>query len=196
LDRIAAGTVQTVEELNLRLMTWVDADYNVRPHAGIEGRTPLSVYEEDVASVRFVSDHDALASHFVVNVTRMVRNDSTCTVEGRCFEVPQHLRRTSVRLFYEVLRPETVWVLDGGTRVFVREVDPTENFRRARIREERPAPAAPKTGLNAVDALLARALHPEPRRRHEPGDGELSEELPSDGRGDDETEGGVPCMPF
>ncbi len=196
LGRIAPGSVATVEELNLRLMTWVDADYNVRPHAGINGRTPLSVYEEDIESVRFCTDHEALTSHFVVNVVRVVRNDATCTIDGRCFEVPQHLRRNSVKLYYAVLRPETVWIEDGGACVFVREVEPTENFRRARIREERPLQDKPRTGLNAVDAMLASALHPGPCRPHEPGDEELVDEPSRARQADDENEGGVPCMPF
>jgi transposase InsO family protein len=196
LDRMAMDSVHTLENLNLRLMTWVDSEYNVRPHAGIGGRTPLSIYEEEVDSVRFVSDHDELASHFVMSVERVVRNDATCTIDGRCYEVPQHLRRRTTRLHYEVLRPETVWIEDGGTRVFVREVDPVDNFRRARIRQERPVPDAPKTGLNAVDAMLARALHPDFERAREPGDEELPDELEIGDCRDDEAEGGAPCMPF
>ncbi|MEZ6014599.1 MAG: DDE-type integrase/transposase/recombinase [Planctomycetota bacterium] len=117
LDELDLEAVQTLDDLNLRVMNWVDGRYNLQPHGGLEGRTPLSVFEEGAADVRFVSDLDELAKHFVVRVERSVRNDATCTLEGRTFEVPQHLRRTKVTLCYAVLRPDSVWIVDGGTIV-------------------------------------------------------------------------------
>lgn len=162
LDELDPGAVETLDDLNLRLMNWVDGRYNVEPHAGLEGRTPLSVFEEGVADARFVTDFDALAARFVVQVERQVRNDATCTLGGRVFEVPQHLRRTKVRLCYGVLRPDVVWVMDGGTRVPVAEVDAVANSRRARVREGSAAPTSEPvaTGINGVEELLRRSLRP------------------------------------
>ena len=163
LDELDLDVVQTLDDLNLRLMAWVDGEYNQRPHAGIDGRTPLSVFEEEADSVRFVTDLAWVEAQFVVFADRSVRNDATCTLGGRVFEVPQHLRRGSVRLFYGVLRPEKVWIVDGDTQVFVREVDVVANSRRARVREERATTTPPtNTGINGVEAQLRRALHPRP----------------------------------
>ncbi len=161
LERLDLGVVRTLDDLNLRLMAWVDGDYNVRPHAGIGGQTPLSVFEQDSTEVRYVGDHAELEGQFVAHIERVVRNDSTCTVGGRVLEVPQHLRGRRVSLYYEVLRPDSLWLEDGGVRVAVREVDATANSRRARVYKVEPPPAPKPTGLNAVEGALEQLLHPE-----------------------------------
>jgi hypothetical protein len=161
LDRLAPDAVQTLDDLNLRLMSWVNGEYNVRPHSGLSGRTPLEVFEEEADDIRFVSDHAELEASFVAHVERAVRNDSTCTVGGRVIEVPPHLRGRRVTLYYQVLRPELLWLEDGGTRVPVREVDAVANSRRHRISKSEPAPAPKETGLNAVEGTLNRLLHPD-----------------------------------
>jgi len=163
LDRLDMNAVQTLDDLNLRLMTWVDGDYNVRPHCGIDGRTPLSVFSEGSDEVRFVDDHTELERHFVAHTDRAVRNDATCSLDGRVYEMPQHLRGRKATLHYEVLRPHILWVEDGGVRVPVRELDAVANSRRSRIKKpaHSPAPAPKPTGLNAVEGVLKKHLHPQ-----------------------------------
>ena len=163
LDRVETGAVATLDELNLRLMTWVDGDYNIRPHAGIDGRTPLSAFEEEAEDLRFLEDHAELEGRFVAHVERVVRNDATCNIEGKVLEVPQHHRGQRVTLYYAVLRPGHFWIQDGEVRVPVREVDANSNSHRHRKSAlppgAMPSPSKP-TGLNAVEGLLARRLRP------------------------------------
>jgi len=180
LDRLDPEAVETLDELNLRLMAWVNGDYNVRPHSGLRGRTPLDVFEEDAEEVRFVEDGADLEASFVSHVERAVKNDSTCTVGGKVFEVPTHLRGRKVTLYYQVLRPDMLWIEDGTTRVPVREVDAIANARRPRVTIKTEPQEAPKaTGLNAVEGTLQRFLHPD-----------LFTE-----RSDDAPEGGATCAP-
>lgn len=161
LDRLDRSLVATLDDLNVRLMTWVTSEYNQRPHAGLSGRTPLSVFEEDAEHVRFVDDGDRLESAFHGTAERTARNDSTCTWRGVTYEVPPHLRNRKVTLHYELLRPDSVWIEDGGAQVPLREVDPVGNARRRR----KPAPPKtreqrPRTHLNPVEDLLGRVLRP------------------------------------
>jgi len=170
LDRLAPGAVETIDDLNLRLMTWVNSEYNVRPHSGLSGQTPLSVFEEDADEIRFIRDVAEIESNFVAHVERTVKNDSTCSVAGRVYEVPAHLRRGKVTLYYEVLRPDTLWLEDGGVRVPVREVDAIGNSHRPRLRRTELPPKPPKpTGLNAVEGILGRALRPKPPAKNDDG---------------------------
>jgi transposase InsO family protein len=159
LDRLDPGAIRTLEDLNLRLMTYADGDYNVRPHSGIGARTPLELFEEEAAALRFLADPAELESHFVAELERTVRNDATCTINGRCYEVPQHLRRKKVKLGYAVLRPDTIWVQDGETRVPLREVDPVANAYRSRTRRNEETSPPKPTGMNPVEGLIQRALH-------------------------------------
>lgn len=173
LGRLDLGVVRTLDDLNLRLMAWVDGDYNIRPHGGIGGQTPLSVFEQDADEVRFAADHAELETHFVAHLERVVRNDSTCMVNGRALEVPQYLRGRRVTLYYEVLRPYALWLEDGGVRVPVREVDSTANSRRVRVRKLELPPAPKPTGLNAVEGALEKRLHSE--LDEGPGDGDAEQ---------------------
>ena len=84
------------------------------------------------------------------------KNDSTCTVGGRVFEVPPHLRGGKVTLYYQVLRPDTLWLEDGGTRVPVREVDAVANSRRPRVCKTKPQEAPKATGLMSRGGVCKR----------------------------------------
>jgi transposase InsO family protein len=190
LDRLAPDALRTIDDLNLRLMAWVNGEYNVRPHSALGGRTPLEVFEEDADLVRFVGDALELEASFVAHVERAVRNDSTCAVGGKVYEVPAHLRGRRVTLYYEVLRPELLWLVDGNTRVPVREVDAVANSHRPRQRTT-PPPSAPRvTGLNAVEGTLKRLFHPDSSgpSAHSAGAQDKSD---IDG---DELEEGVACV--
>ena len=137
------------------------AEYNQRPHAAHSGLPPLSIFEEDADQIRFVADPTELESSFETSLERLVRSDSTCTFRGKTYEVPPHLRRHRIKLHYKLLRPDSLWIEDGGTRVPLREVDPVANFRRSRDRSPAKTESVkPRTGLNAVEDLLGRTLRP------------------------------------
>ena len=167
LDRLDMTKVTTVDDLNVRLMTWVTSEYNQRPHAGLSGRTPLSVFEDDADQVRFVESPGELESSFEATLERTVRNDSTCTFRGKTFEVPSHLRRHKITLRYKLLRPDSLWIEDGGTQVPLREVDPVANVGRSRDRSpSRTESPKPHTNLNAIEDLLGRTLRPHSDNNH------------------------------
>jgi putative transposase len=165
LNRLDLGKVVTLDDLNLRLMSWVDGEYNQRPHAGLSGRTPLSVWEEDADEIRWIEDPQSIEAAFVGSVERKVRNDSTCMLRGVAYETPPHLRGRKVKLHYSLLDAGCVWILDGATQVFLREVDPVDNSARPRPRAGKPGTPAPKTtGLNPVEDAMQRLLRPDQRR--------------------------------
>ena len=162
LDRLDMSEVTSLNDLNVRLMTWVTSKYNQRPHAGLSGRTPLSVFEEDVDQMRFVDDPAELESSFEATLKRMVKNDSTCSIGGKIYEVPSHLRRSKVTLHYKLLRPDCIWIEDRGAIVPLREVDAVANSKRSRRQTapKKTEPDHPRTGLNSIEDLLDRTLRP------------------------------------
>lgn len=157
IDRLDLASVKTIDDLNVRLASWVEGEYNARPHASLDGRTPREVWDEGEADVRWVEDHGRLAEIFRGTVTRHARNDATVTLDGKTYEVPGHLRRRAVTLSYSLLEPDRVWVIDGSTQVPVRAVDAIANARRRRQSRPAVAAATPRpTGLNPVEQILAR----------------------------------------
>jgi putative transposase len=163
IDRLDLQKVTTLDELNVRLWSYIEADYHARPHASLGGKTPLEVWESDTDDIRWVSDHSRLEQSFFGEVERLVRNDSTVQWRGFFYEVPPYLRRSKVRLRYSLLDTRRVSLLDAHVEIPLRVVNPVANAHRGRGTS---APAAvadpPRTGLNAPDLLLENMIRPHP----------------------------------
>lgn len=164
IDRLDLEKVTTLDEFNLRLWTWVETEYHRQPHSSLSGRTPLEVWESEADQIRWAEDPQKLEQHFYGEAERFVRNDSTVQWRGIFYEVPPYLRRQTVRLRYALLDATRVSVLDGGTEIPVRRVQPVANSNRSRAAVARPIGDNPvKTGLNAAELILARAAGIDPK---------------------------------
>lgn len=163
LDRVDLGRVRTIDDLNTRLITWCESEYNHRPHSGLGGRTPMEVWREEADEVRWVEDYAALEALFVGRETRKALNDSTIRFRGVTYEVPCHLRRRKVEIRYSLLNPERIWIEDGAVEVPLAPVDPERNATRARKTPQALADPKPSTGLNHVELLLDRICGRRPK---------------------------------
>jgi transposase InsO family protein len=159
IDRLDLERVTTIDEFNLRLWTWVETEYHRQPHSSLSGRTPLEVWEADADQIRWAGDPSQFERNFYGEAERFARNDSTVQWRGEWYEVPPYLRRQRVRLRYALLDSSRVSVIDGGTEIPIRRVDPAANAYRSRqtAPPAPPSPDTPKTGLNAAELILARA---------------------------------------
>ncbi|RMF53261.1 MAG: hypothetical protein D6746_15840 [Bacteroidetes bacterium] len=161
LDRLDLEQVVTLDDLNLRLSTWIETEYNRRPHSALAGRSPLEVWEGNADQQRWVEDPARLEQAFTGSVTRTVRGDSTVQIQNRHYEVPSYLRGLKVKVGYSLLKPALFWVEDGDVRIPLRQVQPEENASRPRQRvAEGAQEERPRTGLNAVEDLLRRVSRP------------------------------------
>jgi putative transposase len=158
IGRLDLERVTTIDEFNLRLWTWVETEYHHQPHSSLSGRTPLEVWESDADQIRWVEDHQQLEQNFYGEVERFVRTDSTVQWRGVFYEVPPYLRRQRVHLRYALLDSTRVSVLDGGTEIPLRRVQPVDNAHRSRAGVTAGfCDNPPTTGLNAAELILARA---------------------------------------
>jgi transposase InsO family protein len=161
IGRLDLERVTSLDELNLRLWTYVETEYHHQPHSSLSGRTPLEVWESDAEHIRWAPDHSQLEQTFYGEAARFVRNDSTIQWRGVFYEVPPHLRRQKVRLRYALLDSTHVSLIDAGVEIPLRRVDPVANAHRSRtVFPAAPAPGdgpPPRTGLNAAELILARA---------------------------------------
>ena len=151
--------VTTLDELNLRLWTYVESEYHNQPHSALSGRTPLEAWEAGVDQIRWADDHAQLEQDFYAEAERWVRNDSTIQWRGDFYEVPPHLRRQNVRLRYPLLEPTRVSIMDASAEIPLRPVRPVDNAHRARAASLKTLPPSPptQTGLNVAELILARA---------------------------------------
>jgi putative transposase len=165
IDRLDPQIVSTIDELNLRLWSYVEAEYHHRPHSSLSGKTPLEAWESGADDIRWVSDHSRLEQAFVGEVDRLARNDSTVQWRGIFYEVPPYLRRCKVRLRYSLLDIGRVSLLDGNVEIPLRVVNPVANAHRSRnVSTPAASSDTPRTGLNAPDLMLENMIRPEPNR--------------------------------
>jgi len=83
LERIDWKKIKTLDDLNLRLWAWLEEFYHQRPHHGLSGHTPQSVWEEDAGQIRWVEDPSRLETAFTADVTRKAKNDATLQFRGK-----------------------------------------------------------------------------------------------------------------
>jgi len=171
IGRLKLEEITTVDELNLRIWSYVESEYHHRPHASLAGKTPLEVWESGAGNVRWPSDPAELEKAFYGEVDRLARNDSTVQWRGSVYEVPPHLRRQTVRLRYSLLDSDRVSVLDRNVEIPIRLVEAEQNahrFRAAHPPADLP-PEKPRSGLNAPDLFLDHMTGrtPDPEDDHE-----------------------------
>jgi len=92
VERLDLERVTSIDELNLRLWTYVESEYYNQPHSSLSGRTPLDVWQSDTDQIRWVDDHAQLEQAFYGEAERWVRNDSTIQWRSRIEASPYRAR--------------------------------------------------------------------------------------------------------
>jgi putative transposase len=158
LDHV--GTVNSLHDVQVRLLAFVDEHYHRAPHGGLMGRTPAESWDErELRPVTESELHDAL----VVRGRRRVRRDGTLSVGGVDWELPHSFLAgrlvTVARSLFDTSTPP--FVEHEEQRFALNLVDPKANAKRKRTKR------APR-GIDAVpfapaDALLDKRLGRQPK---------------------------------
>lgn len=159
------GGLTSLHDVNVRLLSFLDAHYHSAPHAGLYGRRPKDVFD---AAPRMSSDFDEeeLRKALTTRVRRRVRRDTTVSVDGEDYELAAtHLTGRIVTLCRCLVDlSEKPWVEHEDKRYEVHPVDPVANskrkrpVRRALFDESAPRHAAfdpPKALLDKVTGKRA-----------------------------------------
>ena len=148
------GGCENLESVNTRLNAWLDTHYHYAPHAGLKGRAPREVFDEEVGSVDGPTEAE-LAEAFLRRSERKVRKDSTLQYDGQTFEVDQQfLCSRKVNVCRPLLEPEArPFVEMEGRRFALHPVRPIQNAQRKRTKPN------PETD-DPIDFEPAEALMP------------------------------------
>lgn len=127
------GSVGSLEELNQRLAAFLVRHYHGEAHAGLIGRSPLSVYAPAERVPNSV-DEARLREALAVRERRRVRRDTTVSVRGTLFELEHgFLAGRVVDVVYSYLdAPIAPEVEYEGRRYPLHPVDPKKNAHRKR----------------------------------------------------------------
>lgn len=139
------GRVSSLDDVQLRLLAFVDQHYHKAPHAGLMGKAPKEVWaEREVIDV----DEAGLKEALCVRERRLVRADCTVSVGGMDWELRAGFlarkRVTLARSFHDAT--SAPWVEFDDARYELWPIDPKRNGRKAAKR----VTTQPKTGVDAV----------------------------------------------
>jgi transposase InsO family protein len=173
LSELDLARITNLDDLNARLWAWIEQVYHLRPHGGLDDKTPLARYQQDLPNIRLLGQKAAqLDAIFCHRVKRKVRKDGTVSYQGQDFEVPYELSGKTVQL---VVDPHAETVIgvedeDGQALGAATPLDPIANAHRRRRRpdpDDAVALAGPKvpggSAPNLVE-LAYRQYHDQPER--------------------------------
>jgi putative transposase len=154
LNEINIEKITGLADLNARLWAWLEQVYHRRLHDGLQDKTPLDRWREDLVHVRPLGLRaEYIDNIFYHRIERKVRKDGTVSWEGRLFETAFELVDKKVNLVMDphtqtAVRVESLFGDDLGPVVLL---DKQKNLSRRRQRPHTPAALPLKQAENAVD---------------------------------------------
>jgi transposase InsO family protein len=154
LGELDLAKVTDLGDLNARLWAWIDQVYHVRSHQGLDDKSPIERWREDLIQVRQLGfKADKLEDIFCHRIERTVRKDGTISWEGRIYEVDFKHVDSKIIL---VIDPHTSKALriestEGEILGAVVLLDKTANLHRNRTRPISSQDTNAKSGDNMVE---------------------------------------------
>jgi hypothetical protein len=145
--------IQDLSHLNRLLFAWIEGEYHVKPHRGLDSETPLDRWvklSEGIRSLPRDVDLDAL---FLEETTRRIAKDGTLKLYGKTFEAGPELIGERVKVFFDPfdLRHAIVET-PRGTRTAAYPVDLYSN-RHVRRNPPKDPPAVTPPELKSMEDL-------------------------------------------
>jgi len=154
LNEIDINKISGLDDLNVRLWAWLEQVYHCRPHDGLQGKTPINRWREDLVHTKPLGPiAGKIDDIFCHRYKRFVRKDATVSWEGKYFEVSHNLVGDEINL---VVDPHTktalkIESLSGDDLGPVTPLDKTANLNRKRQRPHNPPKPALRSGVDSVE---------------------------------------------
>jgi putative transposase len=151
LARLDENRLEGLDALNRLFGAWVEGEYHVTAHRGLEGATPLDRWLACSEGIRTLPPEIDLDTLFLEETSRRVAKDGTFTFHGKTFEAgPSWIgRRITVRVDPFDLR--SVLIVDPHTKhataVFPVDLHGNRRVKRNPTPEKIETPAAPLRSL-------------------------------------------------
>jgi len=106
----------TLEQLNVAFSHWLLDEYNNNIHRGIND-TPMDRYLADIPNVTVKTIIPTEADHYFHHtIFRLVRNDSTVTVNNISYEAPAKYIGKKIEIRFPLDNPEDLRVFENNTQ--------------------------------------------------------------------------------
>jgi transposase InsO family protein len=104
LPTLTEADTSSLDALNRRLWAWVETEYHMSPHRGLDGATPLDRWMMAAHDVRLVGPETDLDDLFLFEEKRRVQSDRTVSLHGVVYEVDATLVGETVTLRFDPSR--------------------------------------------------------------------------------------------
>lgn len=154
LNEIEMNRISGLEDLNARLWAWTEQIYHQRKHDGLQGKTPINRWREDLVHVRPLGlKANKIDDIFCHRYKRLVRRDGTVSWDGKRFEVSHGHVDETVNLVVDPHTQKALHIesMTGDDLGRVTLLDPISNLNRTRQRPHTAAKQVSKNTGNTVE---------------------------------------------
>ncbi len=154
------GAMQSLQDVQVRLLAFVDEHYHQSAHASLLGRTPAQVYAEGRSKDASSLDEAKLCEALTVRAKRRVRRDGTVDIGGVSFETTAgFLAGRVVQVARSLLDVQSApWIEHEEQRIELRVVDAVKNARRHRAERSHHAPRGIDVSFDPAGVLVDKML--------------------------------------
>lgn len=156
LARLEIHRLSGLDELNRLLFAWVEGEYHLTPHRGIDGETPIDRFLRKAGGLRPLPPEVDLDFLFLEETTRRVAKDGTLTLRGRTFEAGPLFVGRRVVLRFDPFDLRRILLVDAEEHVEIFPVDLSVNRRIRRHPDPQPATGLPGQKLRSLTDLADR----------------------------------------
>jgi hypothetical protein len=104
LPTLGEADFKSLDALNRRLWGWIEGEYHMSPHHGLDGDTPLDRWTMSAEHIRLVGPECDLEDLFLFEQKRKVQRDRTVSLDGIVYEVDASLVGETVTLRFDPSR--------------------------------------------------------------------------------------------
>jgi transposase InsO family protein len=157
LARLDPDRIDGLDALNRLLFAWVEGEYHLRPHHGLDGETPIERWMRLSEGLRPLPREVDLDRLFLDQATRRVAKDGTFALHGNTFEAGPTFIAQRVKVHFDPFDLRRVWIESprGGWV----EAFPVDLVANRRLRRNPPPVGslpAPPAPLRSLDGLAKR----------------------------------------
>ena len=140
LKRIDSNRLPSLEELNRLLFAWVEGEYHIEPHRGLDGQRPLDRWIGSSEGVRPLPREVDLDDLFLNELERRVGKDGVFTLNGKSFEAGPLFIGQRIKVRFDPFNLRRVFVL--GANKTPHEAFPVNRSANRHVRRLKSEPQA------------------------------------------------------
>lgn len=149
LRRLEIGTLLDLTHLNRLFFAWLEGDYHIRPHRGLEGQSPLDAWITRADAIRPLPRDLDLEALFFETTSRRIAKDGTFTLRGATFEAKPAVIGQKVEVRFDPFDLRRVFVVPAHGEAF--GAFPVDLRRNRFVQRERPEAAPPQVPLRSLE---------------------------------------------